>query len=200
MDASKRLNLDRRQYMMRDWQLFLAVVNNNWTKVEAMVAPELQSVLLDVVFTTESGQIVLKGKAHSLRDQTEAFSLECYEHIREGWWADSETEWKPRILSEEWKEQSLTSVLIAPREVCYYFNPRLKERMFQAKNVLDNCSAIMFDKIETIGKVNRIVLVASDDYPCAIEIGTTEDECASLLNGLERVTIPTFPHSLPKFQ
>jgi len=176
---------------MSDMSLLTRVLANEWIGVKAMVPPQARDVLLDVVFITTEGAARLIGRAHSLRDtREEAFSLAIYEHVEEGWWKEDspgQTAWKPRNLRDEWISQSLRSILTPPRDVLYYSDPRLRERVFPAQGFLDNYTAIEFVKDVAEAGRKRIVISASDDDPCAIEVGTTSDRCDAILSRLVRL-------------
>ena len=117
--------------------------------------------------------------------------MDIHEHIKEGWWKEIDsgiTRWKPRVLSEEWKQRSISSLLKCPRGVAFYSNPRFKERIYPTHSLLDDCSAVEFIKLGTEGR-RRVVFLASEDYPCEIEMGTMEEHCDMLLKGLEKTEI-----------
>jgi hypothetical protein len=175
-------------------ELLRKLVANDWLGVKAMVPPDVRSVLLDAVFETEDADIRLSGKVHLLEDgRNEAFSLAVYEHVRKGWWEENavgETDWKPRILDEEWARESLRSMLVAPRQARFYSDPRLRRRMYlAAPKSLDDCSALEFIKDLPSGERKRVVFAASNEYPGAIEMATASDECNVILRTLKLINI-----------
>src|SRR5689334_21795267 len=65
-------------------QLLEWLVQSQWLDIIAMPVQKNRNVLLDIVFSTNQAQIVLTGKAHSLTNGSEAFSLAIYVHRQEG--------------------------------------------------------------------------------------------------------------------
>jgi hypothetical protein len=170
-------------------QLLNLVKQLDWIDVKAMVPPKAQETLLDVVFHTVQGSIRFTGKDHILKDEGEAFSLAIYEHITEGWWVEDEarhTAWTPLNLKNQWQSESLSCLMEGPRQVLLYSDPLLKERSFPKEALLDDCSAIAFVKAVD-GGAKTLVLKASNNSPCAVEIGTTAGACDLLLKGLEPI-------------
>jgi hypothetical protein len=167
------------------------LIDHDWLDVKAMIHPAQPNphVLLYVVFSTECGAIALTGKPHTVQDEMlEAFSLTV--HL---WWAENErgeTVWKPIPMNLR-ERGAYASLMKAPREVRFYSDPRLRLRRFPKKFVLDDCSAIEFLKTVN-GETERLVIRASDDSPCEVEIGTTLEECDRLLKGLEPLQLPEF--------
>jgi hypothetical protein len=169
-------------------QLLGLITELDWSDVKAMVPPKAPETVLDVVFQTPQGSVRITGKDHILRGGEETFSLAIYEHVKEGWWAEKDTSWSPRNLKEHWVSMSLSCLMTGPRHVQFYSEPKFKDRMYPAEALLDNCSAIQFQKTVE-GEDKRLVLRASDDSPCTVEVGIGRDVCDRLLEGLKGYAI-----------
>ena len=169
-----------------EMQLLRDLVESEWLDVVAMPVQNNRSVLLDIVFSTEKGRIAVSGKAHSLSDGSEAFSLDIYLHRPNGWWTQSEDgtgAWVPRNIKGELEIGPSKLLLSPPREVRFFTDPRMSERVHPKGNFLDDCSGIEILKVVD-EEIARMVLVASGHYPCAVEFGVDPTTWTSLLSGL----------------
>lgn len=173
---------------MGETDLIGMIAKRDWVDIQGMVPTEAPETLLDVVFHTAHGSVRITGKDHILQSGEEAFSLAVFEHVKAGWWAEKESDWTPINLKERWASMSLWRLMTCPRSVQFYSDPRFKERSFPMDALLDNCSAIEFQK-ELEGADKRLVLKASNDSPCAIEVGIGGEACGRLLHGLKVTTI-----------
>lgn len=173
---------------MNEMRLLSLITELDWSDVKAMVPPKAQETVLDVVFQTPQGSVRITGKDHILQGGEEAFSLSLYEHVKEGWWAEKEISWSPVNLKEQWASISLSCLMVGPRHVQLYSDPKLRDRRYPTEGLLDNCSAIEFRKTLE-GNHKRLVLRASDECPCTIEVGVSGDACDRLLDGLELIAI-----------
>jgi hypothetical protein len=173
---------------VRETQLLKALAELDWSDVKGMVPPKAQETLLDVVFYTAQGSVRITGKDHILRSGEEAFSLAIYEHVKAGWWAEEESNWTAINLKEQWTRMSLSCLMAGPRGMQFYSDPKLKDCSFPMESLLDNCSAIEFVKAVE-GDNKRLVLRASDDCPCAVEVGVGTEACNRLLSDLESIAI-----------
>jgi hypothetical protein len=165
------------------------MIAGDWGATKAMVCPGLPGVFLDMVVMTAEGGISLTGKAHSLAGSwEEVFSLTIRSYSRTGWWEENEmglTRWTPRYLSDEWKTLPIHGIMTKHRDVHFYSSSRFRTLRNPVACLLDDCAAIEFAKSE----MQRLVVAASQDHPCCLDIGTTKDECDALLQGLTRIRI-----------
>ncbi len=157
------------------------IVTSTWLNVIAVPVPVDRSILLEVVFTTPECKVALIGKAHSIPDQ-EAFSLLVREHIFEGWWIAQPQRgiWEPRDIRAELIDHSLAAILDPPRQVRFFGDALLAQRVYAATERLDNCSAIEFLK-KSGCSVSRFVVAASTAYPCCVELAMNDRDCDLLL-------------------
>ncbi len=179
-----------------DLLLLTQIAMNDWLTLKAMVPPALPDGFLDLVFETAQGSVRLTGKAHSLKGTSEeVFSLAIYEHRKEGWWKETQpgrTKWQPRDLGKEWSLHSFGSMLSVPRDAKLYSSDRLKGKRLEAASILDDCVAIEFVKIEGSSggqRTRRIVVMASDNRPCGIEVCVAPEGCEAMLLGLRKLTV-----------
>jgi hypothetical protein len=166
--------------------LFAQLSEKEWLNVAAMVPPDLAipCLFLDVVFWTEAGAIRIDGKAHTIDHDIddEAFSLVLHPFRHDGWWdyADS-SKWQPVFLKKTWEKMSFSQIISGPRTFGLYSDPRLISSFSEVSNPLDVCSAIEFADQQ---QKKKLVLKASFDNPCSVEILTTPRECEEAIAGL----------------
>ncbi|HEV3143254.1 MAG TPA: hypothetical protein VGZ47_05145 [Gemmataceae bacterium] len=162
-----------------------------WNRVEAMVPPQARQILLDVVFHTTPKSIRITGKAHDLKNGDEAFSLAMFPHVAAGWWASGshgQTEWPAIDLKSQWESQSLLQLVKGPRNILFYHDPLFEQRSTARDALLDNCSAIVF--VNSGGDEGKcIVLRASNDSPCALDIGIGVEARQIMLEGFQEISV-----------
>jgi hypothetical protein len=175
---------------MNELAILDVLVSSQWNAVRAMTPLKRRDILLDAVFITRNGDVRLTGKTHSLKDErAEAFSLAAFGHVRDGWWGESSVgvpKWPARELSDEWLSHYWSLVSIGPRRARFYADPRLKSRSFAPQCLLDNCTAL---ELWCDAKSSRIVVAASREIPCAIDIGSSGEACEALLAGLDPISL-----------
>jgi hypothetical protein len=170
-------------------QLLRWIIESDWLEIDALIREKHPEMLADVVFSTYEGRVYLTGKAHCLSDDTEAFSLDVDRYPDGGRWkAGSGPNFlTTRNIKEELVVSSMAQLLTLPRTVRFFTDPRFGQRVYPKEvGLIDNCAAIDFAKIVD-GTVSRLVIVASNNFPCEIEIGTDPVVCATLLKGLEEI-------------
>lgn len=176
---------------MQQSELLHMIVDHPWVDVFAMPVQNNRRVLLDLVFVTPGGRIRLLGRAHDLPDGEEAFSLATYPFQPGGiWqWGDEGNEiWVPRNLKTELAMSSMNAILQPPRRVRFYSSPHLRS-VLGASELLDRCAAIEFESsVEGEGACG-LLIAASDDYPCAVEVGMTNDDRFKMLSELTEIDL-----------
>jgi hypothetical protein len=179
---------------MDELALLDALIESHWIAVRAMTPLKRRDILLDAVFITRHGDVRLTGKAHSLKDRpAETFSLEVFQHSREGWWSENSagaTKWPARELSDEWLSGYWSLISIGPRDARFYADPLLNARSLPPKCLLDHCAAM---ELRSSANASRIVIAASREIPCAVEIGLDGDAGEALLAGLDPISLDAWP-------
>lgn len=174
-------------------QMLRWIMESEWLEIDAVIREKHPEMLADVVFTTDKGKIYLTATDQCLSDRTDAFSFNIGPYPEGGRWkAGSGPNFLTiRNIKEELVANSTTQLLTPPRTVRFFTDPRFAKRVYPKEvALLDNCAAIEFTKIVD-GTVSRLILVASNNFPCEIEMGADPDACASLLKGLEQIDLLT---------
>lgn len=176
-------------------QMFRWIIESDWLGIDATIdatmAEKHPELLVDVVFTTGKGKIYLTATDQCLSDRTDAFSFDIGPYPEGGRWKEGSgpSFLTIRNIKEELVANSMTQLLTPPRTVRFFTDPRFAKCVYPKQvQLLDNCAAIEFAKIVD-GTVSRLVLLASNNFPCEIEIGTDPAACATLLNGLEQIDL-----------
>ena len=172
-------------------QLLRWITDSEWLEVDALVREKHLEMLVDVVFLTHEGRVYLTSKAHCLSDDSEAFSLDfdCYPEGGRSGTSVGPNFLTTRNIKEELMAKSMAALLSIPRTIRFFTDPRFANCV-NPKEVgpFDNCAGIEFTK--TIdGTVSKLVFVASNNYPCEIEMGIDFATNASLLQGLEQIEL-----------
>lgn len=172
-------------------QLLRWVTESEWLEVDALIRERHPEMLVDVVFLTREGKVYLTSKAHCLSDDTEAFSLDfdCYPEGGRSKPGSGPSFLTTRDIKEELVANSMPQLLTIPRTVRFFTDPQFAKRVYPKEvGLLDNCAGIEFTKIID-GAISRLVFIASNNFPCEIEMGTDPISCASLLQGLEQIDL-----------
>jgi len=169
-------------------KLLTAWLESDWNSVKGMVTPRGSQTLLDVVFSLAATTVRVIGKAHTISNSfDEAFSLDIYEHRASGWWeadGNGKTRWVPRDLVAEWQGMPHYAILKAPRWYCAYTDLELMQS--PSKPILDQCAAFEFRTADR-DPSSRLVLLASRDSPCAVEILIAPSDCDEALTRLQAI-------------
>jgi len=168
-------------------QLLTCLQAEAWNHVVAMPVQMSRAYLLDAVFSTESGRIGLAAKDHELENGDRVFSLVISPDLGGGWWSESEDQWVPRDLVEEWKANSLGQILVPPRRVLLYTNSELKGNAGNKAALLDTCAGLEFVKASESG-LARVAFVASKRFPFSLEVLTSKSINETLLPGFEEIS------------
>jgi hypothetical protein len=167
-------------------KLFRWIMESEWLDVDAVICETSPDFLVDVVFKTLNGVVSLSGTDQYLADGTDAFNLDIRPWPEGGRWkkGSGPSFLTLRNIRKELADGLLAPILTPPRSVRFFKNPRFAMRVSPSgESLLRDCAAIEFSKVIN-GRTLMMVLQASDNFPCDIEIGTTPESCSSLLQGL----------------
>lgn len=165
--------------------------------VIGMPMGDVRGVFLDVVLSSSDATVRLTGAASDLPDRTEAFLLTATDFDPAQRWTGPEGNpgWEVEDLLASWKETGLAGVWPGQRAVRYFFDPEDRGRGLTVQGPLDSAAAIEFRPVS--GSPNQcLVLYATPEYPCAIEVATASERRDALLATLEEFT-PQSPGTIP---
>jgi hypothetical protein len=142
------------------------------------------NVFLNVDFGVAGQTLRVSGKAADMPDRTEAFYLSASLIPRRNPTPtyDSSTWGAIDILS--FVQPTLGSLFKQPREVRFYRDFDDENRGLKRIGCLESAAAIEFGG--SSAERGRVVLFATADYPCSVEILTDPSRCDELLAGLVR--------------
>lgn len=160
----------------------------DWSAIHAMPVQNKQTALLDIVFVGGGSRISVIAKEMALANGDESFCLDVQEFSPGGWWKEAgigiSSEWMPRNIHEEFASSGHATLLVVPRRCRVFVNTVAEGGV----NSLQAVVAVEFSKLNN-QVLERIVLVASQDFPCTLVLGTTDKECDELLQGLTEISL-----------
>jgi len=165
--------------------------------VIGMPMGDVRGFFLDVVLSSSDATVRLTGAASDLPDRTEAFLLTATDFDPAQRWTgpDGKPGWEVEDLLASWKETGQAGVWQGQRSVRYFFDPEDRGRGLTVQGPLDSAAAIEFRPVSG-SPTQCLVLYATPEYPCAIEVATTLERRDALLATLEEFT-PQIPGTLP---
>jgi hypothetical protein len=157
------------------------------TALETIVGMPLGSVAgfyLDIAFSGLAGEVRFTGQAAEMRDHSEVFCITVEDRqLNEKWIGrDGQPGWSPEDLRERWRGSALEPLFGRPRIVRYYYDPEDRHRGLMKCGALDGTAAIRFSATDGEG---TLLLYATTEYPCALEVVTDRVRCDEILMALE---------------
>jgi hypothetical protein len=163
-------------------QGFLAEASIN--SIIAMPLGNVRGFYLDAVFSGSAGAVRFSGEAAEMADRTEAFFIaaEDVDPTRKWTGPDGQPGWPPEDLTVNWKGSLLQALFEELRSVRYYYDPEDRRRGLVGCGVLDAAAAIEFSSRPSQA---RVILYATPEYPCALELAIDKQRCDEILGKLE---------------
>lgn len=138
---------------------------------------------LDLVLTGQGSSIRISASAADMPDRTEAFYLTARPFDPHLKWAGPNDE--PAWDLEDLRRSDQTRLLfLGSRAVRYYFDPADRIRGLVPMEGLDAAAAIEFSPTREEDTF-RLVLYATPEYPCSIEIVLDARRAGEILIGLQ---------------
>lgn len=165
--------------------------------VIGMPMGDVRSFFLDVVLSSSDAVVRLTGAASDLPDRTEAFLLTASDSDPAQRWTGPEGKpgWEAEDLLASWKESGQAGIWLGPRSVRYFLDPEDRDRGLTVQGPLDSAAAIEF-RAASGSPAQCLVLYATPEYPCAIEVATTSERRDAILATLEEFT-PQIAGTIP---
>ncbi len=154
--------------------------------VLGMPLGDIRGLFLDVVLSSSDAVVRLTGAASDLPDRTEAFLLTVSGSDPTQRWTGpaGKPGWDAEDLLASWKESGHAGIWLGSRSVRYFFDPEDRDRGLTVQGPFDSAAAIEFRP--AVGSPTQcLVLYATPEYPCAIELATTSKRCDAILSTLE---------------
>lgn len=160
--------------------------------VFGMPLGDIQGFYLDIVLASGDASVRLTGAASDLPDRTEAFLLTARDFNPEEWWTgpDGQSGWKSQDLLESYEWFGKGRFWQEARSVRYFLDPDDRDRGLGVQGPFDSAAAIEFGG-EQDRTAERLVLYATPEYPCAIELATTVERCGEILANLQEFSPQT---------
>jgi hypothetical protein len=150
-------------------------------------------VFLHIIISSSEGAIVITGQAADVANRTEAFFL-TEEDFKPSEWRtelDGGPVWQVEDLTGSGRDTPLKQIGLLPRVINFYFDPGDRDRGLFPRGPLDSAAALEFSGA-SVDHSKRLVLYATPEYPCAVELATTPERCSEILARLEQF----FPESV----
>jgi hypothetical protein len=165
--------------------LSFAVLNS----VVGMPLGKVSGFYLDLVLSSKEETVCLIGAACDLPDRTEAFYLSTGDSdpVRRWMGPDGEPAWEAVDLLEGGKLLEWAGAFGVSRTVRCYFDSEDRDRGLPIQGPLSSAAAIEFRPSGDI-PADRLVIYATPEYPCAIELATTPERCDEILGRLKEFT------------
>jgi hypothetical protein len=151
----------------------------------------VEGVFLDVVVSLDDRVVVISGEAIDVDNRTEAFILTA-DHILPNWpvsGSGDQSIWTPRDLVTTSTDSPLAELWSSPRIVKWYLDPKDIPRGLTRNGPLDSAAAI--ELIATSNDSARLVLYATPEYPCSVELATMPERSGAILTKLEEFSPPS---------
>jgi hypothetical protein len=159
--------------------------------IVGMPLGHVEGFFLNVDLSSDAITARLTGAAFDLPDRTEAFLLSAAADIGKGWLArEGSAGWEPVDLLTNWQASGLEKLWSNPREVRYFYDSEDRDRGLPPSELLGSAAAIMLSA-DSSGSGPQVVLYATPEYPCALELATAPQRCEVILAGLTEF-VPTF--------
>lgn len=155
--------------------------------VKGMPMGNVGGFFLDFILSTDAVAIKITGQASDVENRTEAFFLTASAFNASEWWTgpDGNSAWPAEDLTTRWKGSPLEQLWLLPRLVKYYFDPEDRRRGLIAQGPFDSAAAMELTNPSGDPKA-RLVLYATPEYPCSIELATALMRCDEIIARLER--------------
>lgn len=152
--------------------------------IVAMPLGKVAGFYLDVVFSGQSAAVRFTGGAADMADGTEAFfvTVEEFDPAQKWTGPDGQPGWLPVDLTTNWSGSPLESLFHGPRVVRYYRDLEDGRRGLVGCAVLGAAAAV---EISSATRQERVVLYATTEYPCALELATDTNRCHEILGRLD---------------
>ncbi len=157
--------------------------------VIGMPMGDVRGFFLDVVLSSSDAVVSLTGAAFNLPDRTEAFLLTASDADPAQRWTGPEGKpgWEAEDPFASWKESGQAGIWQLPRSVRYFLDPEDRDRGLTVQGPLDSAAAIEF-RPASGSPTQCLVLYATPEYPCAIEVATASERRHAILAALEEFT------------
>lgn len=146
-------------------------------------APE--GFFLDLVLVTDSGTVRIRGESTTLLPKVEAFYLTVEELDSAQWWqpVPADADWKPRDLVKTLEGTPVHAVFKNPREVRLFKDPEDFEKGLTCRGPLRSAAAAELRSLPN-NREARLVIYATPEYPCSVEVAVAPRRCDEILSGL----------------
>jgi hypothetical protein len=173
------------------------LISASMQSVVGMPLGDVLGFYLDVVLASGDASVRLTGAASDLPDRTEAFLLTASNFTSSDRWTgpDGKPVWNAQDLLEIGDGQGIGGIWLAPRAVRYFFDPDDRRRGLATQGPFDSAAAIEFRGERSHG-ADRLVLYATAEYPCAVELITAAERCDSVLASLREFVPQTLATTL----
>jgi hypothetical protein len=144
------------------------------------------NVFLHIILSSNDGTIVITGQAADVVNRTEAFFLteEVFDPSQWKTGLYDESAWQAIDLTSMWGKSPFAQIFGSPRAVRYYLDPRDRDRGLTPQGPLDSTAALELEDLSQ-DPTRRVVLYATPEYPCAVELVTTPERCQEVLANLQ---------------
>jgi hypothetical protein len=155
--------------------------------IRGMPMGRVSRVFLHVILQSDHGAITITGEAMDMPDRTEAFFLTEENFDESGWKTHIEEKltWPVEDLTPTYDSQ-LKDICDHSRLVRYYIDREDALRGLTKCGPLDSAAAL--ELVSSTNPESRLVLYATPEYPCSVELATTPQRCDEILSKLEELT------------
>jgi len=152
--------------------------------IEGMPLGSVAGFYLDIAFSGLGGEVRFTGQAAEMGDRSEVFCITVEERqLNEKWIGrGGQPGWPSENLKECWRGSSLATLFEKPRTVRYFYDPEDRHRGLTECGALDATAAIEFSATDGEG---TLLLYATTEYPCALEVVTDRVRSDEILRNLE---------------
>lgn len=147
---------------------------------------DVRGFYLDVLLSSSDTVVRLTGAASELPDRTEAFLLTASSFDPSQRWTGpaGEPGWEAENLLGGRNAPGQARILLGPRSVRYFYDPEDRNRGLTVLGPFDSAAAIEFRP--AFGSPTPcLVVYATPEYPCAIEVASTLGRRDEILAALE---------------
>ena len=164
---------------------------------EVLHAPALpfkrKGFYADMILITKQGDLQIVGEGFDLEDGEEVFFLNLAEYKADTYWHDKDgiPAWPPQPNQEQkWaavdlvldiKKSELEAVLASNRRVRFYRSPLLSG--VGPRGVLQSAAAVSFAGCTSNDR--QLLIYATPEFPCSLEVVMEASHIQSILAGLE---------------
>jgi len=143
-------------------------------------------VFLDIILSSNEAAVAITGQAADVANRTEAFFL-TQETFRASRWKtrlDDGAAWQAIEPRPVWKDGPFARIFTLQRNVRYYLDPSVRVRGLTPQGPLDSAAALEFAD-RSGDRTRTVLLYATPDYPCAVELVTRAERVREILATLE---------------